>query len=53
MDTPTLKKPNGLPAPLIVKTDATTITIVAAMVMIVVMTVIVVTMTVTPGMMII
>ena len=44
-----LKKPNGLPAPLIVKTDATTITIAAMMVMTIMMTMIAVTMTATLG----
>ena len=47
------KKPNGLLAPLIAKTNATMITIAVAMVMTVVMTVIVVMMTVTPDVMII
>ena len=47
------KKPNGLPAPLIAKTDITTITIAAMMVMTVMTTVIIVMMIVTPGMMIV
>ena len=47
------KKPNRLPALLIMKTDVTTITIAAAMVMTVVTTMITVTMTAAPGMTII
>ena len=43
------KKPNGLPAPLIAKTDAMTIMIATTMVMTAVMTVISITMTVTPA----
>jgi len=50
---PTPKKQNGLPAPLIAKTDITTITIAAMMVMTVMTTVIIVMMIVTPGMMIV
>ena len=49
MGTLTPKKLNGLPAMLIAKTDATTITIAAKMVLTLMMTVITVTMTVTPG----